>query len=165
MKAIYILQLALIAFVIGWFANSSSAILQGGKTRQMTAGISMSAPERASPHDWIKQERIRVYDNKVIIYINNPEWAMFTNTNSMDPVLDETANAIEIVPKGEKDIHVGDIASYKSRSGGVIIHRVIKTGTDDKGWYATFKGDNNPVADPERVRFSQIERVVVAIIY
>ena len=84
----------------------------------------------------------------------------------MDPVLDETANAIEIIPKSEEDIHLGDVVSYKSKLvNSVIIHRIIKISRDEKGTYYTLKGDNNKMPDPEKVRFNQIERIVIAIIY
>ncbi len=126
-----------------------------------------SGPEEvASPQDWVKEEDISVLNNRVIIKVDNPEWARFTNTNSMDPVIDEGSHAIEIVPKIPEDISVGDIVSYKSNLvEGTIIHRVVKIGYDTKGWYAIFKGDNNNSNDPEKVRFDQIKRVVIAIIY
>ena len=122
--------------------------------------------ELPSPYDWITEDKIGVYRDRVTIDIQNAEWARFTDTNSMDPVIDNGANAIEIRPKSEADIHIGDIVSYKSRySDGIIIHRVIETGYDKDGWYAMFKGDNNDNVDPGKVRFSQIQRIVVAIIY
>jgi len=84
----------------------------------------------------------------------------------MDPVLDEKANAIEIIPKSNNNIHVGDIISYKSDyADGTIIHRVIRIGNDEKGWYCIVKGDNNQSPDPGKIRFNQIKRVLVAIIY
>ena len=122
--------------------------------------------EKPSPQDWIKENEISVTNDKVIIKINNPEWARFTNTNSMDPIIDEDSHAIEIVPTSPEQVQPGDIVSYKSNYvDGFIIHRVVETGYDSKGWYAIFKGDNNESNDPEKVRFSQIKRVVVAIIY
>ncbi len=122
------------------------------------------ATERISPFDWIKENEIHVYNDKVVIDLENPEWASFTDTNSMDPVLDETANAIEIVPKSPEDIHIGDIVSY-STGKDTVIHRVIGKGKDSKGVFFIIKGDNNPNRDPEKVRFEHIKRVVVAIIY
>ncbi|MEM4397868.1 MAG: hypothetical protein QW757_04570 [Candidatus Woesearchaeota archaeon] len=84
----------------------------------------------------------------------------------MDPVIDVGANAIQVIPKTEADIHVGDIISYVSDyADGIIIHRVIEIGYDEKGWYAIAKGDNNQRNDPGKIRFNQIKRVVVAIIY
>jgi len=128
--------------------------------------FSISAKEIDSPYNRINEDQIEIYNNKVIINIKDPEYARFTNTNSMDPVLDETANAIEIIPKSEEDIHLGDVVSYKSKLvNSVIIHRIIKISRDEKGTYYTLKGDNNKLPDPEKVRFNQIERVVVAIIY
>ena len=128
--------------------------------------FSISAKEIDSPYNRINEDQVEIYNNKVIINIKNPEYARFTNTNSMDPLLDETANAIEIIPKSEEDIHPGDVVSYKSKVvNSVIIHRIIKISKDEKGTYYTLKGDNNNMPDPEKVRFNQIERVVVAIIY
>jgi c-di-AMP phosphodiesterase-like protein len=119
-----------------------------------------------SPYDWIKEEQIKVYNDQIIIKLKDAKWATFTNTKSMDPVIDRKSNAIEIVPKSEEDIHVGDIVSYKSRYiQGVVIHRVIKKEKDKYGTYFIMKGDNNPYSDPEKVRFNQIKRVLVIIIY
>ncbi|MEM2121420.1 MAG: hypothetical protein QXU20_02040 [Candidatus Woesearchaeota archaeon] len=118
------------------------------------------------PSDRIKENQIQVFNDKVIIYLQNPEWASFTPTGSMEPVLNEYANAIQIVPKSEEEIKVGDIISYESEyADGIIIHRVIDIGYDKYGWYCIAKGDNNPKKDPGKIRFSQIKRVLVAIIY
>jgi hypothetical protein len=121
---------------------------------------------RASPCDRIAESQIKVYDDKVVIEFKDAQWAKFTDTHSMEPVISSKSNAIEFVPQSEKDICVGDIASYSSGyADGTIIHRVVETGYDDEGWYALFKGDNVPYKDPGKVRFSQIRRVVVGIIY
>ena len=125
-----------------------------------------SVVEQASPSDWIDESQIKVYKNRVIIDVKDAEWAAFTDTNSMDPVIDKGANAIEIVPKDHKDIKAGDIISYEiDEVNGTIIHRIIKTGFDDNGWYAITKGDNVKSADPYKIRFENIKRVVIAIIY
>jgi hypothetical protein len=122
--------------------------------------------EKASPADRIQESQIHVYNNRVVIDIKNPEWASFTDTNSMDPVFDYGSNAIETVPLSAEEIQEGDIISYNSKyASGIIIHRVIKIGTDEDGWYAIVKGDNNKQPDPGKIRFTQIKRVLVAIIY
>ncbi len=101
-----------------------------------------------------------------MIEISNAEWAKFTDTNSMDPILDEGANAIEIVPQSYEDISVGDIVSYSIPNvQGTIIHRVLETGFDSEGWYAITKGDNIKKPDPYKIRFENLKRVVVAVIY
>ncbi|MBR9683688.1 hypothetical protein GOV03_04065 [Candidatus Woesearchaeota archaeon] len=123
-----------------------------------------SSPELFSPSDWISENQIKIYSNKVTIELENPTWASFTNTNSMDPFLDETANAIEISPESPEEINPGDVISYRTRYG-VIIHRVIEKGEDGKGVYFLVKGDNNSFKDPFKVRFDDIEGVLVAIIY
>ncbi|MBN2053064.1 signal peptidase I [Candidatus Woesearchaeota archaeon] len=122
--------------------------------------------EIASPASRIAEDNIMVLKDKVVLNIQDAEWAYFTDTNSMDPVIDEGAHAIEVVPKTEGEIKVGDIVAYESEyAEGTIIHRVVFKGEDEQGTYFTLKGDNNPVNDPGRIRFSQIKSVVVAIIY
>ena len=122
--------------------------------------------EKDSPQDWVPEKNIHVYRDRVIIEIDDPQWSTFTDTNSMDPVIDQGANAIQLVPKSPEDISVGDIISYESKyTSGTIIHRVVEIGYDDDGWYAIMKGDNNSMKDPGKVRFSQVLRVVIGIIY
>ena len=122
--------------------------------------------EIASPIDRISEEQILVTDEKIVINLKGAEWASFTDTNSMDPVIDSGAHAIEIIPESEDDIKIGDIVAYESEyADGTIIHRVVYKGKDEQGTYFVLKGDNNPVSDPGKVRFEQIKRVVVAIIY
>jgi len=120
--------------------------------------------ERASPADHIKEDQIHVYGDKVVIEIDNPRWARFTDTNSMDPLIDEDSNAIQIIPESEDQIHVGDIISYESGEG-IIIHRVIEIGEDDQGKYYITKGDNTNREDPGKIRFEKIRFITVGIIY
>ena len=128
--------------------------------------IIIGGKEQLSPDDHIKEDDIHVFVDRVVIDIDNPYWASFTDTNSMDPIIDEHANSIQIIPRNLKDVHVGDIISYKSEyANGVIIHRVIFKGQDENGVYYYLKGDNNIMRDPGRVRFSQLRRITVGIIY
>lgn len=125
-----------------------------------------SAIERDSPNDWIKEEQIKVYSDKIVISLENAEWARFTDTNSMDPVIDSESNAIEIVPKNYSYLSEGDIISYSVEEvNGTVIHRIVETGFDEFGWYALTKGDNLDNVDPFKVRFEDVKRVVVAVIY
>jgi hypothetical protein len=125
-----------------------------------------SDSEIQMPKDRIKESQIKVFSDRIIIEIKDPQWAKFANTNSMVPFLDEGANAIQIIPKSEIDLQVGDIISYKSSYvTGIVIHRIIEIGHDEKGIYFIAKGDNNLSNDPEKIRFEQIERVLVGIIY
>lgn len=156
-------------FALGWAsANIINSLALDKKIEttntEKTFPSIFTQGEKASPYDRIKEEQIHVYKDKVVIDVENAEWAAFTNTNSMDPVIDSEANAIEVVPKSEQDIHIGDIVSYDTEAG-TVIHRVVQTGYDTNGWYAVMQGDNNPLADPEKVRFGQVRRVLVMVVY
>ena len=166
-------------FLIGWLASSMVATHDTVSKVQSTApsfnsDISQLASDnpvsvvrdRPSPKERIQRDNVFVYDDQVILKIDNPEWAVFADTKSMDPVIDSQSKAIEITPKSPGEIQVGDIVAYESAyMDGAVAHRVIEIGTDSKGWFARMKGDNNENMDPEKVRFEQIKRVVVAIIY
>jgi len=122
--------------------------------------------EVPSPSAWITDTQIGVYSKSVILNVEDPQWATFTDTHSMEPVISSRSYAIEVVPKSADQINVGDIVSYKSKyADGTIIHRVIQKSSDADGIYFIVKGDNNPTQDPGKIRFDQIQRVVVAIIY
>ncbi len=122
--------------------------------------------EKPSPYNHIPEGDIIVSKDQVIIKVNNPRWASFTDTNSMDPIFDIGANTIQIIPTTVEDVHVGDIISYTSHfADSTIIHRVVDIGNDDQGWYVEMKGDNNLLKDPGRIRFYQIKSVTVAIVY
>lgn len=122
--------------------------------------------EKASPSDHVKEHQIHVYSDRVYIDQEDIVWSTFTDTNSMDPLLDVGANGLEIVPKSPKEVNVGDVISYRSKyASGIIIHRVIEKGRDGKGIFFIAKGDNNAEKDPEKIRFDQIEGVLVGVIY
>lgn len=167
-------NIVILYFVLGFFiglamdngtASGETPMQLGGLSNVFSSG-SQTAPEVPSPEDYIQEQEIHVLRDKVIIDIANAQWAKFTDTNSMDPVLDYGTNAIEIVPTSPTEIHVGDIISYKStKVDSTIIHRVIEKGIDKDGYYFILKGDNNKQADPEKVRFPQIRRKVIALIY
>lgn len=166
-----------IVFILGWLLNDlySNSITNSylrpmqkenfGKYFLINV-IGQEPVERISPSDIVTVSQINLDEKQVCVDIKNARLAYFLDTNSMDPVLDETANAIEIVPKTENDVKIGDIASYYSKKKKVVlVHRVIGIGHDSKGKYFIFKGDNNIEADPEKVRFEQIQRKVAIIIY
>jgi hypothetical protein len=120
--------------------------------------------ELNSPSDWIAEDQIKVYQNRIVLNIKDATWAGFTNTNSMDPFIDDGANAIQIRPSNPEMIKAGDVISYRT-GYGKIIHRVVEVGKDSRGVYYIVKGDNNRFEDPIQVRFEDIIGVVVAVIY
>ncbi|MFT4344034.1 MAG: signal peptidase I [Candidatus Woesearchaeota archaeon] len=169
MKALVFIGL-LIAFSLGWLLSDVYIALDWERPSIVGYAIAGSNDiqtiDRLSPSDIISQEQIRVYSDRVVIYIDNPRWATFTDTKSMDPVIDSGAFALQIVPERPEQIHEGDIISFRTPyADGVIIHRVIETGVDEFGWYARTKGDNNPAPDPGKVRFESITKQLFGIIY
>ena len=148
-------------------ANSKTVRDEAAQNEPIVARLlGLTNEEKPSPYNYIREDQIIVDKDKITIKLKNAQWSRFTDTKSMDPVIDKGANAIQIVPEDESDVHVGDIVSYKSLyADGTIIHRVIEIGYDNEGWYAILKGDNNSQKDPGRVRFNQIKRITVAIIY
>ena len=124
----------------------------------------MGAQDKPSPGSWVKEDQIKVYQDRIELDIPKASWARFTNTKSMDPVFDESAHALEILPDDADAINIGDIISYRS-SSGILVHRVVDKGSDEQGRYYIVKGDNAPLRDPFKVRFNEVKGVVVAVIY
>lgn len=147
-------------FVLGWFANTAYSL---GFDENP---ISFTSDELISPQDRISENDIHIFEDHIVIYVDNAIGARYTDTNSMDPVLDYGTNGIEIVPSSEESIHVGDIVTFRTFwSNGLIVHRVIMIGEDDQGWYCVTKGDNNIFTDPGKLRFKDIEYVLIGVLY
>jgi hypothetical protein len=108
------------------------------------SGSLHSLPEkRSSPKDRVSEKDIRIYRNRIMVDVEKAILARFTDTHSMEPVLNKDSNAIEITPDDPDDIQEGDIISYRSSfSEGTIIHRVVEKGIDEKGVYFRTKGYN-----------------------
>jgi len=159
-------MLFVLVFTLGWIANSAFSYYQNLDLQKPSFLGLVTANELKSPSDHIKEDQIKVFPDKVVIKLEDASWAGFTDTNSMDPIIDAGSNSIEIVPQNPSEIKVGDIISYNADFvDGIVIHRVMETGQDQNGWYCKVKGDNNAFRDPQKVRFEQIVGMVVAVIY
>jgi hypothetical protein len=143
---------------------SDMAILQNEHDAAIMRIRQLEAYSQYSPKNRIGDDSISVHNDRVVISVNNPYTSTFSNTNSMLPLLSETSRAIQVSPDSHDDLFVGDVISY-ALNGRVVIHRIVELGYDDAGWYAITKGDNNVLSDPQKVRFSQVRRVLVAVIY
>lgn len=153
-------------FIAGWLGSAFYYNTTINFEKPLNDGFISTIPsEKQSPGDHLKQEQIHVYSNKVVIDLDNPRWAEFADTNSMDPVIDSEANSIEIIPNDFSEIKTGDIISYDAGKEGIIIHRVMNTSFDNEGWYCITKGDNLKYPDPIKVRFKDIKGIVVGILY
>lgn len=161
-RRFYLFMLIFVIFLLGWNTNNLyNSITDEIKVKP----FSLTSNELKSPGDWIKEDSIHIKKDGISFDIENPTWAKFTDTNSMDPVIDINSNSIEIHPR-EEDLSIGDVISYKPNfTTGTVIHRIVDIKEDSEGKYFIVKGDNNNAADPEKVRYDQIKGVVVAIIY
>ena len=159
----YSIMLISLSFLLGLIVNNLIPISADNTQKPISV---FTTPEMISPNDWISESQIHVFKNQVILNIPNASWAKFTDTNSMDPLFDINSNTLEIKPNNPEDLKIGDIISYDSRVlGATIIHRIVDIKNDSSGVYFVTKGDNNIYRDPEKVRFEQINGVVVGIIY
>ncbi len=118
---------------------------------------------KSSPSDFIKESNIVAENNQINIFIENFTLSRYNSSKSMFPLISNSSTGINKIPSSEKEINIGDIISFKSNNR-IIVHRVIEKGYDKKGVYFITKGDNNTFRD-EKIRFSQIRSVLVAIIY
>ncbi|MFC1752771.1 hypothetical protein ACFL96_05180 [Thermoproteota archaeon] len=158
----------LLVFLLGWISSSLiSPVLVFDKEQPLAFSFLWGqAAELESPADHITERQIHVYSDRIVLDIDDAIFAKYADTNSMDPLLDAEANGIEIKPEHSGEIQVGDVISYKSRqTPGLLVHRVVQKGVDDNGYFFVLKGDNNPNLDPEKVRFDQVNGVLVGVIY
>lgn len=116
-----------------------------------------------APYDFISEDKISIYPDKIVLEIENYTLSKYSFSKSMIPVFDSGANGVGIKPNSEEDIHVGDIITFRQENS-LIVHRVVKKGIDSEGWFFITRGDNNNIAD-DKIRFSQIDSVLVALIY
>ncbi|MEK6859824.1 MAG: hypothetical protein AABX54_03340 [Nanoarchaeota archaeon] len=150
-------------FLFGFFsANFFSYYLAYGLENPFVNNFNFSDTNHA-PFDFIKENQIQIYDDKVVINVDGASLSKYAPTGSMKPVLDENSNGIRIVPKNEDEIHVGDIITFE-QDGNLIIHRVIEKGTDKEGIYFIAKGDNNTISDG-KIRFKDIKYLTIMIVW
>ncbi|MDD3993611.1 MAG: hypothetical protein PHX15_00225 [Candidatus Nanoarchaeia archaeon] len=125
--------------------------------------FSLNGNVALSPSNWLNKENIMVYNDKIVIYVDNASLSSYQPTGSMRPLLDSGANGIRIKPKSVQEINNGDIISFR-KNGMLIVHRVVDKGVDSEGIYFITKGDNNNYSDG-KVRFEDIEYITIGILY
>ena len=157
--------LLVIAFALGVIADNGFQYFKA-YSKEQTASFSESCGSKLMPSGRISREDIHIYPDRACISLKEPYLAYYTDTGSMEPMLGNAAKGIEIQPKGPQDIYIGDIVSYRSEyATGLVVHQVYNISYDENGWYAVMKGINNKEADPGKVRFSQINKVLAVAIY
>ena len=115
------------------------------------------------PSDWVSGGDIFVFDDEVVIKIDNATLAGYEGTGSMEPVLGAGSTGIRVVPEGAGEVNLGDIVSFR-KDGVLIVHRVVEKGMDNEGVYFITKGDNSEFVD-EKIRFEDIEYVLVGVVW
>ena len=156
-----------IIFSLGFFsANVINSYLSYGLEKPFFNNFGFSnngIGSSTAPSDFIIENQIEIYSDKVIIKVNNATLSRYATTGSMKPLLDENANGIRIVPTCEEEIHVGDIITYQSNEN-LIVHRVIERSTDEDGIYFITKGDNNIIND-SKIRFKDIKYKTIGVLW
>jgi len=144
-----VLNLFFIIFILGFSGISGFSVFSG--------------EEKVAPSDFVSEDKIYFEDGKVIIELEDAVFSKYVDSGSMEPVLGASSTGVGIKPVSPNGISVGDIISFE-KEGIVIAHRVIQKGVDKDGDYFITRGDNGD-SDDGKVRFNQIESVLVAIIY
>jgi len=162
MQRLLLTIFVLAVFGLGWVSSSMYAVAETANSQKPLGGESTLS----TPINRVSEDKIHVYDDKIVLDVKNASWASFTPTHSMEPLISDKSHGLEVKPKSPAEIKVGDVISYSSDfTTGLVIHRVVSTGFDENGWYAVLKGDNNSEQDPGKVRFEQVNGVLIGIIY
>lgn len=115
------------------------------------------------PSNFVSEEDIIADKEGVYVKIDNPVLSRYVDSGSMNPLIGMNSTGIGFVPVSPDEIHVGDIISFW-KDEKLIVHRVIEKGQDEFGLYFITKGDKSS-DDDGKVRFEEIDSVLVAIIY
>jgi hypothetical protein len=115
-----------------------------------------------TPSDYLSEREILVYNDKIVIMVDNATLSNYGDTGSMDPVFGKGANGIRIKPGSEEEINIGDIISF-NYGNRLVVHRVIEKGFDEQGTYFITKGDNADTR--EKIRFEDIQWKTIGVIY
>lgn len=157
--------------VIAWslgvlFKNSSFTNKIRGDDLSITPIYKIQENKPVAPSIRLNFSDIKVYKDRVVFYINNPELINIIGNHSMVPVVDTGHKSVGIIPKDVNDIKLGDIVVFNIKNGkGYMGHRIIKTGYDEKGIYYLTKGDNKKKIDTGKLRFNDIVYVLIMVIY
>ncbi len=141
----------ILGIALGWIIGMHS----NGIILEQPAGY--VSTEQLSPGNYLNENQF--YATKTNLLINQPniQLTRYTNTNSMDPVLDENSNGIELPYTGQT-LHPGDIISYE-KNKTLYIHRIINITNDDY----TVKGDNTTTT--ETIQKEQLRGILIGILY
>ena len=139
----YIATLMLV-FILGFLASRLNVIPTGRVIDNNVKNI---------PSDYLNDDDILVYNDKIILKINNAQISSY-ESDSMYPFLGDGSNGIVVKPENETDVNIGDIITFR-RGEKLVVHRVIEKGIDEKGVYFVARGDDSDFND-DKIRFKEI---------
>ena len=126
------------------------------------------------PLDRISNSSIKVYSDRILIEGSFGRIES-KGTGSMLPSFFEGATYFYVKPSFPSEIVVGDIIVFTkpqemiekgfTSNTTTILHRVIGKGTDSEGIYYYTKGDNNWIEDGVKIRFENITKVIIGVIW
>ena len=158
--------LVICVFLLGFLSASLASSLVNYYDAEVPLlsdlGIFNDSNEKA-PADFVKDDQILVFEDRVVILVEDATLSKYSPTGSMRPVLDFGSNGIRVKIESSDDISIGDIVSFR-KNNMLIVHRVIEKGEDLQGTYFITKGDNNSLNDG-KVRFSEIKYLTIGILY
>ena len=160
MGKILISLIILLAFLAGFVSSYAVNSVYIDTEKPFLIGFSNTTEY---PGNWLNEEKIEIFKDRVVIYVDNAFLSKYADTGSMLPTLGENTNGIKIIPKSPSEIDVGDIITYEE-DNILIVHRVIGKGEDSNGIYFVTKGDNNNETDG-KVYWDQVKYVTVALVY
>lgn len=154
-----------IIFLLGFLSANlvSFYFVYGSEMPLSLLNLSFNTDNHSAPFDFVKENQIQIFEDKIIINIEGASISRYAPTGSMLPVLDQGSNGIRIIPKSESEIHIGDIITFE-QDNMLIVHRVVEIGTDSKGTYFITKGDNNNINDG-KIRFENIKYLTIGVIW
>jgi|SRR3989344_4849266 len=153
----------LAVFFLGFITSSLFFYSYIGLDLEFPISGDFYSADLSAPGNWVDFDNVLLFDDRVVIKIENASLSKYAATGSMIPIFDENANGIRIVPEDEDSINVGDIITFE-KNDLLIVHRVIEIGIDSEGKYFITKGDNNLVADV-KIRFEDIRYVTIGVIW
>ncbi|MDO8628555.1 MAG: hypothetical protein Q7R56_02265 [Nanoarchaeota archaeon] len=147
-----IIGLLIITFSLGWLANE----LYHNPPLRLEHPFP-GLPEQASPHQRIRINDLSQTKDHLTINQDNTILVTYTNTNSMDPLLDDNSIGIEIPYQGQK-LGIGDIISYTYEEQH-LVHRI----TAIEGTTYTMQGDNSNTT--HTIQQKDIKGILIGILY
>lgn len=131
----------------------------------VTIWLRIETAPNLAPFPRIPFNKIVWNDNMICVNISNLTLGTYTNTNSMIPVLDYGHYGVYYTPEFPQEVYEGDIVAFKLPNISYnVIHRISKIGYDQEDWYAIVRGDRFP-SRKDKIRWHQIEKVLIAILY